>query len=89
MTRCNTVFHAGKEQSVEKHFNGSTLQALMDSNISASSPLTVLTVQPVGNGGGKSKAKIQASVAIFYIHASQPKKYGGLLSLAKSKEAPV
>ena len=41
-----------------KYLNGSTLQALTDSNISAASPLTVLSVQAVGNGRGKSKGEI-------------------------------
>ena len=74
---------------MEKHFSGHTLQALMDSNISAASPLTVLSVQPGDTCRGKSKGKIRALVAIFYTRAGQLEQYSGLLSLAKSKEPPV
>lgn len=86
----NAVLHTGKEQFLEKHFNGRALQALMGSNISAASVLTVLSVQPGETCRGKSKGKPRALGASFYTTcAGQLEQYGGLLSLAKSKEPPV
>lgn len=81
--------HTGKEQSVERYFNGHALQALMDFNILAASSLTVLSVQLGETCKGKPKGKIHALVAIFYTHAGQLEQYSVFLSLAKSKEPPV
>lgn len=86
----NAVLRTGKEQFLEKHFNGHALQALVGSNISAASLLTVLSVQPGETCRGKSKGKMRALSASFYTTcAGQLEQYGGLLSPAKSKEPPI
>lgn len=89
ITQCDAAFSTGKEQSVEKHFNRSELPALMDSSISAASSLPVLSVRLGESCRGKSKGKIDALGAIFYIHVSHSGWYSALLSFAKLKDPPV
>lgn len=89
ITQRDAAFHAAKEQSVEKHFNGSKLQALVDSSIAAASPLTVLSVQRGETCRENSKGKIDALGAIFYTHVSHSGQCSALLSLAKLKDPPV
>lgn len=83
--QCDAAFHAGKEQSVEKHFSKSELQALMESSISAASPLTVLSVKLEDTCRGKSKGKIDALGAIFCTHVRDSRPYSALLALPNYK----